>query len=280
MFSSLIPLFKIFFRFKTNRNYFFGFYEKMVLPNKSVFNVYKKAKVKNSLFWLNLFDWIPSQLYFTGTYIDENKTLMQFLSLSKNNDVFWDIGANIGLYSILMANQNGKNITVVAFEPVLDNVNNLNKNITLNKLSNIKVEQVALCSKQQNLDFYISEESNSGMSSALATKNAQKIIKVNAISGDNYLAKNPDLIPNIIKIDTEGFEFEILKGLESIIKNYRPIIAFEWDLNLMKKTGLKPEDFVAFFEPYHYILKSKLEGDFLDIMRLRNNYPLIFAIPV
>ena len=139
----------------------------------------------------------------------------------KDKITFWDVGANIGLYSVYAATK-FDNIDVTAFEPSTSNLRILSRNISENNLNNkIKINQLPLTDKNnkflemqesefiegysmntfgENLDF----EGNSFVS-----KNKYKILGTSM----DYLIENKILeIPNYIKIDVDGIEHLILKG--------------------------------------------------------------------
>lgn len=76
-----------------------------------------------------------------------------FLTLIKKINVFYDIGANIGFYSLLAEIEN-KNIKVVGFEPATGPLYYFRENIKINKFKNIKIESLALSHKEGEITFY------------------------------------------------------------------------------------------------------------------------------
>ena len=134
--------------------------------------------------------------------------------------IFWDIGSNIGLYSIYAAVVH-KNIEVISFEPSVNNLRILSRNISKNKLSNkIKLITNPLLDKP-NI-FSSMNENSTKEGSALNTFSKNLILrkKFNSkmeykIFGTtiNYLVQNKILdTPNYIKIDVDGLEHLILRG--------------------------------------------------------------------
>ncbi len=158
-----------------------------------------------------------------GTY--EEDALKTFLSKIKENDVIYDLGANAGYHSLAMANKT-KN-SIYAFEPFPLNIFRLKKHLEANKVNNVIVKEMAVSDKLGVIEFsnvpklggntYITESKN--------FKDTSNILKVNTTSidelvfGDNKI--NP---PQIMKIDVEGAEFDVLKGAEKTIKEYKPIL--------------------------------------------------------
>ena len=146
----------------------------------------------------------------------------------KSNSTFWDIGANIGLYSIYAAAKH-KNLNVISFEPAMSNLRVLSRNISINNFSNrIKIFQVALSNKKNTFqEFNESIFQEGGSLNTFGEKfgfDGNLINKKNTYSiyGTtlNYLVENEILeIPDYIKIDVDGIEHLILSGANKFLKN-------------------------------------------------------------
>jgi FkbM family methyltransferase len=161
-------------------------------------------------------------------FTKEPETLQWIESFKKNSKIiFWDIGANIGLYSIHAAINFPKS-TIISFEPSTSNLNILSRNISLNDLEKqINIFQIGLTNI--NNKFFIMSETTLEEGGALSSfgKNynfeGKKIDKINkySIFGTkiDYLIFNNILkIPDYIKIDVDGTEHIILKGAEKTLK--------------------------------------------------------------
>ena len=165
-----------------------------------------------------------------------------FISLIKKVDIFYDIGANIGYYSIISSFEN-PNIKVFSFEPAAGPLHFLKKNVKLNKLKNIKIESKALSDKTgeitfheiQNKKYKFLKHNLSGEGSTMGVIPGRKFIKrkVETISLDNYTTSNHHTI-DLIKIDTEGTESLILSQASNILKNMKPIIICETLFNTIE----------------------------------------------
>lgn len=150
-----------------------------------------------------------------GNYEYEKQKL--FASLVGPNSVFYDVGANVGFYSLLAAKLRAK---VVACEPDPANVALLKRHSELNRAS-IAIEQVAIC-EREGFDYFQS----AGPEGVLG----RGPLQVRTIRLDSLLARYP--VPTIIKIDVEGAEWRVLEGASEILKQ-SPIVfvAFDDPLN-------------------------------------------------
>lgn len=136
-----------------------------------------------------------------------------------------DIGANVGNHSMLLAKHSEQ---VFAFEPVSQVYELLTKNIKTNNQNNITPFKLALSNTSGEKVIYLNE-GNIGSSSLHAFENASEEQLINTIEGDAFLT-NQSIVKSIdfIKIDVEGFEGEVIEGLENSINSDRPVILMEW----------------------------------------------------
>jgi len=159
-----------------------------------------------------------------------------FIHLIKKMNSFFDIGANIGYYSLLAAMENSK-IEIVSFEPATGPLFYFKKNIELNNYSNIKLEAVALSHKSGEIDFYeiknkkytylehnLAGEGNAG---SITTGRNFVINKVPTITLDDYVKTNHIKYIDLIKIDTEGTENLILENSKFVLEEMKPIVICE-----------------------------------------------------
>jgi FkbM family methyltransferase len=145
---------------------------------------------------------------------------------SEQEKVFYDIGANIGIYSLYAA-QTAKKTNIFSFEPVSNNYLALQSNLWLNQATNVYPFNIALSKENKIKNLYLSDlrVGNSGaqIDAPLDEKGGayhpQKVEKVLSLSVDQ-LIKNFDLpTPNYIKIDVDGHESDILNGMTDTLKN-------------------------------------------------------------
>ena len=135
--------------------------------------------------------------------------LLHFL---RSNDLFIDIGANVGAYTILASSE--INAKTIAIEPVPSTYKNLMDNILINNIQeNVKALNVGLGSKNGKLKFTKSFDSVNHV----ATENETDTIEVDIDTLDTILLK--EQCPILLKIDVEGFETEVIKGADATLLN-------------------------------------------------------------
>ena len=137
------------------------------------------------------------------------------------NDVLIDIGANMGIFSLL-ANK-FYNCKSYAFEPIKSTVNLLNKNIALNGMEQfIEVVPYALSNEECDVEFQIDQD-NMGASSFVRTpKKCKKSEKIHCLSLDQWVNKNHISKIDFIKADIEGAERYMLSGATEVLQKFAP----------------------------------------------------------
>lgn len=155
-----------------------------------------------------------------------------FINFLKEGDIFIDIGAHFGFYSLLAARLVEKKGKVHSFEPTPRTFEFLKKNVSF--LSNVIVNQAAVWDKEKIISFvdygprysaFNSYQERESEDLNFLRKN-KKIINVKTIVLDKYCQEN-NIQPTFIKIDAEGAEHFILEGMSYILKSSRPLISLE-----------------------------------------------------
>jgi len=126
--------------------------------------------------------------------------------------VCMDLGANIGYVTLLMAERVGPKGLIHAVEPDPANFKLLNMNIDINKYSKIvKSELIAISDKSGEIDFFVGKNASNLGSINKHKKTLSSPIKVKTESLTNYFKGK--IFPNLIKMDIEGAEILVLKGM-------------------------------------------------------------------
>lgn len=168
--------------------------------------------------------------YFNGWIEDlsyEKKVTTIIKNLLKKNDIFIDVGANSGYYSLLASYIVSKHGKVLAFEPIKDTYIRLLKNRNINKFTNIHAYNIALGNYNGKIKINISRYSD-GQNSIGKIKDSYKQITVNIKKLDTIIKNLKIKNIKLMKIDAEGYELEVLKGSSKLLKN-NPKIIFEYN---------------------------------------------------
>ena len=156
-------------------------------------------------------------LYF-GLYEPDETTALQHIVAP--GQVFFDIGANIGYYSLLTAKLVGVQGCVVAFEPLVRNVALLSRHTQLNHANNVTIVPCACAESSGIQEFSLGDNSALGHLVVDGVNTAHTII-VPTIRVDEYVDRS-GLEPNVMKIDVEGSELSVLKGSSLTLERCRP----------------------------------------------------------
>jgi len=240
--------------------------------------IFKLIKVGKIRFWLLINPKngeLDEFFYVNNKKIYEPQITYKISKNLKKDDIFLDIGASIGYYTNLCGVflRNGK---VVAFEPIkkiyLQNKESLKKN----KLMNVKLYNFGCGTKYETKSIYINDENVAGASLikkkyCLEKKGGTEYLKkVSLVRLDHFL-KNEEKI-DFVKIDVEGFEYCVLKGMKKILKKFRPKIIIEFSSYIYEKQkkGLSEEILNFLFGFYKFIEIIEIGEVFSEKKFLKN----------
>jgi FkbM family methyltransferase len=171
-----------------------------------------------------------------GSAYYEEKFGNKMLDNINNGDVVWDVGANVGFYTEKFLSKVSKSGVVVAFEPSPGSIDKL-KDVFENN-SNVHIKPIALGECDGEIDMIFGDEPTSVTNRVASIGEEKDTQKVQIRSGDSFVADNNELLPNVIKIDVEGHELSVIKGMRKTLlnKNLR-CIAIEIHFEILKNRG-------------------------------------------
>jgi FkbM family methyltransferase len=174
-------------------------------------------------------------------------------NLVNEADIIFDIGANIGWYSIHLSKKN-PNSKIYSFEPIPETFAQLKRNTDLNGFKNINLNNIALSSKKELLTFYYSKNVTGASSSQNITENPDiSKIECEADTIDNYMLTNKINKLDFVKCDVEGAEYFVFQGGFETFKNHQPIIFTEMLRKWASKFGYHPNDIINYFYQFGYM---------------------------
>lgn len=225
------------YRFLWNQSWIDLRAKKSIYKKLCNFNDVPDAPFSTDFFGLkyqgNLNNSVEFTLYYLGAF---EKPLLFFLRDSMYQlkqaapdsvHSFFDIGANIGQHSLFMS-QNADQVH--SFEPYSEVSQKLERHIALNTLRNIQLHKVGLSDKAEELDFFAPTGRNQGIGSfdaGTVSKGNKKLGKLALVRGDDYLERKDLQDISLLKIDVEGFEKNVVAGLQATLAKTRPLMVLE-----------------------------------------------------
>ncbi len=147
---------------------------------------------------------------------------------SERRDTFLDIGANIGTHSIAMAREFSR---VIAFEPNPVVAAKFRNNIALNGLDSVELVECGLSDEEGTFDFYLTEKDNEGLGTFSDIEQYDvPLVKVGEFKvevGDTILQQKSVGRIDAIKIDVQGLELNVLRGLRETLATSQPAVWLE-----------------------------------------------------
>jgi FkbM family methyltransferase len=148
----------------------------------------------------------------------EREKLRRFIGELRPGMTVWDIGANVGLYTLPSARAIRSEGRLYAFEPLLRNCEFLRTHVKLNRLSNVEIVQAAVYDGSARVRMA------DGDSPSEFHVDAQGDHVMPAISLDTWRAATGSAPPDIVKIDVEGAEAAVLRGASETFSQHRPVL--------------------------------------------------------
>jgi FkbM family methyltransferase len=167
--------------------------------------------------------------YWLGTY--ESELQIAVADLLQDGMVAYDVGANIGYVSLLLARAVGEAGRVFSFEALPSNLDRLQENVELNNLQpRVKLVPAAVIDSQKQVEFLVGPSGGMGKAQGSAGRTEfqyQEKILVQAVSLDQFVYQDGNDIPDLIKLDIEGGEVLALPGMQRVLEEAHPIVLLE-----------------------------------------------------
>ena len=202
-------------------------------------------------FLCNLDDWIPWNVFAHGSYKMEANYEKFMLDKLSGCRVVLDVGANVGYYAVQMGRILKGTGHVYAFEPLSYQCNLLAKNIALNALDNVTIVKSIVSDSSGSRRIYFSGTESTGTSSLIIKSDQYE--DVESITLDQFCKEKGISEVDLIKIDVEGYELTVLKGMRELLKSGKIKMLFlEIESELLLEAGTSAEEIVKFLKNYHF----------------------------
>ncbi|MFF8945307.1 FkbM family methyltransferase [Streptomyces sp. NPDC014864] len=215
-----------------------------------------------AVFAVDTSDVIQRYLYLFGMWEPHLTHWMQ--ERLSPGDTFIDIGANIGYFSVLASRQVGPRGQVVSIEASPRFHEMLRQNLRANECTNVRSVNTAVSDTAGVLTFYLEDAGNLGATTIVRpTRAAQQTFEMSAQSLPQILTEQEIRGARLIKIDVEGAEAAVVRGLTSTLDRLRP------DVELVIEVG--PERLARQGDSVHDVIDPLLRCGF-HVYRLDNRY--------
>lgn len=198
---------------------------------KAIWNLIERTRKKPFLFhsvdhdlkiFLNPQDDSVGKHIFLSSY--EKETISFIKKYLNYGDTAVDIGANIGYFSLIFSNLVGETGRVHSFEPSQREFYHLCENIRINRTKNIFPNQLAIGNENGFLQMNVLRDSKFGAYNSFSEITHPKVNKqevqteiVRVVRLDDYFDLFSEKVPQLIKVDVEGFEKQVLEGMQKLL---------------------------------------------------------------
>jgi FkbM family methyltransferase len=180
-----------------------------------------------------------------GSY--EREKQEAFSAALAQGAIVYDVGANVGFYTLLASRAVGSRGRVFAFEPLPRNLGYLRRHLTLNGISNATVVASAVADRVGTTGFTEGQNPSTGRVTATA------VLQVPAVSLDAFVYEQGQPAPAVVKMDIEGGEAAALRGAARLLREARPVLFLATHgsgihrdcLNLLAQAGYRLESLDA-----------------------------------
>lgn len=256
----IAELFRSLFKIPFFAEKYFGFHKHIFAPYK-LFSGIKTEIIyrKNIRLKIHLDDWIQQQVYFLGDY--EKPEIDYISQYLKPGNVFVDIGANIGLFSLNASKIVSDKGKVISFEAFSSNYRQFKNNIEINNFKNIISENKAISNQNSTVEILYNEgDHNIGMASSFLKNFTSKEI-VESVTLDDYASNNSIEKIDLIKIDIEGGEYNAILGMTKILNDSKPQVLIEINHQTLQDSGRTEKEIIDLFNQFNYNIIKKLSSD-------------------
>jgi len=188
--------------------------------------------------------------YWTNRY-EQHDDVMIFVSLLRVGMTVVDVGANVGMYSMLSARAVGPEGRVLAFEPVPAVHRRLVENLGISGIGNVSTYQIALSDGDAMVPFHLGRNDSMG---SLYRAQTSATIEVTTETMDGFLERQQVTRVDAVKIDAEGAETRIVRGMRRLLaRPDRPILFVEHNYEALRAAGSSAEELFATIVDYGYV---------------------------
>jgi len=215
---------------------------------------------------------LPLRFLSFGEYEKEERKIM--LSMIKNGDTVFDIGANYGWYSLNIAIKY-PSTAIYAFEPVKKTFDLFKKNVELNCLQErVRLFNIGIGKENGTLEFnYNKDQSGATSLTNLLDRDDVEKVRCAVETLDSFVAKQTSTGGkitkiNFIKLDIEGAEYFALQGARDVLERFKPILFVEMLRKWSAKFNYHPNDIIRFMGELGYCCFHIVNGKLMPFYEM------------
>jgi FkbM family methyltransferase len=179
-------------------------------------------------------------VYVSGLY--EPNTAVVLKRLLAPGSIFLDVGANIGLFTLLGARWVGDTGRVISFEPSERERRRLEEHVAINRLSNVTIVDQAVGAHDGTVDLRVAQAEYAGLNTVGETfcypgVQVVETRRVPQVKLDRVVEQEGLRALSVVKLDIEGAEYSALQGAEHILRVHRPVFIIEIVVAALRLTG-------------------------------------------
>ena len=198
---------------------------------------------------LRIEGWSNRHTFFLERFYDLPTQLVLQQAL-REGDTFVDVGANEGMMTLLGSRLVGHEGKVISFEPGPTPGLILRRNVRRNAITNIELHNAGLGEQAAKLSLFVPTINTGQGSFTVPSDDSEgEYVTCPVLVGDEVIGERT---PRLIKIDVEGFEGHVLKGLSSTLERAKPIICMEMIAEHLVRDGQTPESLRGWLERFGY----------------------------
>jgi FkbM family methyltransferase len=232
-----------------------------------------RGKYHGHLMSLDASDQLDRTSYFLGRYYDLATQLYMREAVCAG-DTFVDVGANIGMLTILAAHLVGPEGRVISFEPNADVYRRLSAHVQRNQLENVSLNPVGLSDAPATLTLKVWAKNKGWGTFGTLSSEEQGLLTAEYQSqvcpGDGMLNISTGT-SLMIKIDVEGFECHVLRGLSRTLRTHKPTVMTELIPGTLRRAGSSPD------ELFEIMLTHGYQAYAMDVKRTYLRYRLLLS---
>lgn len=219
---------------------------------------------------------VAKKLYWDGMSGFESSVSVMFMTLARQSRVFFDVGANIGYYSLLAASLNSA-LKIYSFEPVPAPFRYLSDSVALNEFHNITPVEVAISDQDGETTFYLSRNPKfaSFISDHLTSTGSLDKgqghrthlideVQVKTQTLDHFVEEQEVPGVDLMKLDTEATEHLVLAGAQNILKKHKPTVFCE------VLSGKVEDEIAAAFSEHGYLMFRLDDDEIVPVTDLKH----------